>query len=214
MVFGTPSPSHFFSFNTGTPFWSAVAIRPDTADYDMWLFDDAGHATALSSSTRGGNSIDCLTINSNLRGTGDFYPRVDLFSGSGNYTIELAQGADTVGLGTALLGMSSSDVVMVRDVHLQAGVTYAFSLVPQNSGQDGDLFLMASTSGDGATTTRSRSQAAAAGIAAGAGLKASASPRLPLSGEAVMPPGRRHRSVVARHCRPLRQPAAALRGSP
>ncbi|MGH7774887.1 MAG: CARDB domain-containing protein, partial [Candidatus Binatia bacterium] len=138
----TPTP-HNYSYNTTSNFWSVVAIRPVTADYDLQLFDNFAQTVLLGSSTFGGNTIDFVAVDSNIRPLGDYFPRVLQFSGTGNYQIELAQGTDTLPDGSQTIFMGAGDVVVVRDTFLNAGVPYRFRVMPTNAGQDPELFLMA-----------------------------------------------------------------------
>jgi hypothetical protein len=62
-----------------------------------------------------------------------------------------------------------SNVVAVRDTHMTAGTTVTIKVTPTLAGQDPELFLMRSTSGQPATFVRSRSQAFMASTAAGPG---------------------------------------------
>src|SRR4029453_6847858 len=100
----------------------------------------------------------------------DYYPRAYVYSGSGNYQVELAQGASQLNLGTQIVTMGAKDVVLVRDSSLSAGVPTYFRGVPANSGQNPELFLMASNGADSATWVRSRAEAVASSTLNGAGV--------------------------------------------
>ena len=161
-----PTP-HNYSYNATTFFWSAVAIRPPPgADYDLQLFSDFNQTVLLNSSTFGGNTIDFVAVNSNIRPLAAYFPRVFQFVGTGNYQIELAQGADTLPDGSQTVFMGAGDVVVVRDTFLNAGVPYRFRVVPSNGGQDPELFLM----GPGGNNVRARVDAVAGSSSGGPGV--------------------------------------------
>ncbi|MGH2819642.1 MAG: hypothetical protein ACRDJ5_03200 [Actinomycetota bacterium] len=168
LVRPAPNP-HNYSYNTTSGFWSVVALRPDSADYDLDLYDDFGQTSLLGSSVFGGNTIDFMAVDSNHRALGDYFPRARVFSGSGNYRIELAQGSNIIGPGTQSMFMDSNDVVMVRDLFLNAGQEVAIKAQPSNGGQDPELLLMGSDGANSATWVRSRGQAVAGASIAGPG---------------------------------------------
>ena len=165
----TPQP-HNYGYNTSTVYWSVVAVRPPSgADYDMVLYDDRNQTVSLGSSAFGGSSVDFLAVDSNRRPLGDYYPRVNAFSGTGSYGIELAQGFDQLGAATSqAVTMGTNDIVVVRDVNLTAGTPVTFTVTAGNGTQDAELFLFSSDA-NAATWVRSRSQAAAASVSGGAG---------------------------------------------
>ena len=166
----TPTP-HNYSFNSSSAFWSVVAVRPPAGvDDDLALYDDFGQTTSLGSSAFGGNAIDFIAIDSNRRSVGDdYYPRVNQFSGTGNYTIEWAQGSTTLSSGSATAAMGANDVVNVRDTFLSAGTPVYIKLVPSNGTQDGELLLMGDDPASSATWVRPRSSAVALSSSTGAG---------------------------------------------
>jgi hypothetical protein len=166
----TPTP-HNYCYNTSTIFWSVTAIRPPAgADYDLRLYDDPAHTALLSSSTFGGNTVDFVAVDSNHRALGDYHPQVFAFSGSGNYQVELAQGADSLGAASSqAVFMGANDVVVVRDVFLTAGTAVTFRAIPGNGTQDAELFLMSSDGANPATLVKGRPQATLTASAAGPG---------------------------------------------
>ncbi len=166
----TPTP-HNYSYNTTTVFWSVVGIRPPAgSDDDLALYDDRAQGTILATSAFGGSTVDFVAVDSNHRPLGDYYPRVNLFSGGGNYQIELAQGANSLGAGgSQAITMGTGDVVAVRDVFLSAGVAVTLRAVPGNSSQDPELFLMASDGTNPGTWYQPRVNARVSASAAGPG---------------------------------------------
>jgi len=163
----TPSPSHNYGYNTWANYWSVVAMRPPAgADYDLELFDDRAQTVFLSGGYHGGNTVEFIATDSLRRPLGDYYPRAPLWSGTGEYQIELAQGTSELWTSETVT-MLSSDVVVVRDVFLTAGVPTTLSVVPE-PGQDGELFLMRSEAA-AVTWIRSRSQAVASSTFGGPG---------------------------------------------
>jgi hypothetical protein len=162
---------HSYSFNTSTPYWSVVAILPFTGtDDDLTLFDDRAETTFLSSSILGSTATDFVAIDSNLRPYGDYYPKVNLFNGFGDYTVELVQGGGPVLVaGSPMTVNLPNDFVSVRDTYLNAGVPVTLTAAPQNSGQDVDLSLMGSDPTNPATFVQGRIAAVASGNRGGPG---------------------------------------------
>lgn len=164
-----PVPAHNYGFGTTTAYWSAVALRPQVgADHDLSLYDDRALTAPLSGSAYGGSTIDFVAVDSNRRPFGDYYPRVNRFAGSGPYQVELAQGSQVVSPGSTPIAMGAGDVVAVRDVFLGAGTTTTVRVAPTQSGQDPEVFLMASDAGS-SSWVRPRNTAVAGSSAAGAG---------------------------------------------
>jgi hypothetical protein len=159
-----PIPDHRYTFTTNTAYWSAVALRPDD-DYDLQLFDDAT-GVMLNSGPQPGSKIEFIAIDSNAgrRPVPHAYEaRIVNRSSRAEftqfpYTVELAQGAQTLGVGTSqTINMQSNDVVAVRDLRLEAGQKVTITVTP-NNGQNPDVFVMASNPG---FSTPSRGTAAA-----------------------------------------------------
>jgi hypothetical protein len=164
----TPGVPHNYGFSTTSPYWSVTAIRPPAgSDYDLDVYDDRAQTAYLGASVFGGSTVDFVAVDTNRRPTGDYYPRVRRYSGSGGaYQIENARGSDILGYGTSPIAMGASDVVAVRDVWLTAGVQETFKVAAANAGQDAELFVLRS---DAAASTWVRSRATAAAAAAGNG---------------------------------------------
>ncbi|MEU7478336.1 hypothetical protein AB0A63_20290 [Lentzea sp. NPDC042327] len=167
----TPVP-HNFSFNTTTNAWSVVALRsPAGADYDLRVYDDKAQTVQKGASLAAG-VVDFVAINSNSGTTplGDFYPRVNASSGTGGYSLELAQGSTTLPAASAQsIAMSSTKVVAVRDTSLTAGVPVTIKVTPGSASQDAELFLVGSVAGQSATYVRSRTSVAAGAAVGGPG---------------------------------------------
>ena len=150
---------HNYAFTTSTGYWSVVALRPPTGtDDDLTVYDDRAQGTTLASSTWGSDVVDLVAIDSNSgrRTVGDdYYPRVTHYSGTGDYTVQLAQGTDQLTSGTSqAVTFAAADVVKVRDVSLTAGVPASFEVVPA-AGQDLELLLFGSSDATGAVQGRS-----------------------------------------------------------
>ena len=126
-----PSP-HNYSYNTGSIYWSGVAIR-GTNDNDLVVYDDAAQTAPLASSAYGGTTIDYVLVDSNHRALGDYYPRANLWSGSGSYNIEWAGNANTLPEGSTSLSFGSGDVIQMRDVSVGGGVTNYVRVVPSGA---------------------------------------------------------------------------------
>jgi hypothetical protein len=164
----TPHPPHDFYYSTTSPYWSVVAIRSPNADYDLQVFGDSAHSVPLGSSLYGGSTVDFVAVDTNRRPMGGYYPRVFAYSGSGQYQIELAQGATILYSGTSTLTIGEQHVVVVRDTYLNAGDPVTISLTPHN-GQESELFLLGSIPQDPRTFVRSRANALAASTVPGPG---------------------------------------------
>ena len=166
-----PVVPHNFSFSTSTFFWSVVAIRPGPfVDHDMKLFEDFGLTTQIGSSGVAGSTVDFIAIDSNKKALTDYYPQVTQFSGVGSYRIELAQTSLSLGANSSqAVSLGATNVVAVRDTFLNSGATVTIKVTPA-AGQDLELFLMRSISGQPATFVRPRGQAFKTAAAAGPGL--------------------------------------------
>jgi hypothetical protein len=168
-----PTPPHNFSFNTTSIYWSVVALRPPAGnDYDLQLYDDRPQGAFLNSSAFGGSTVDFIAVDSNLRALGDYYPRAQFFAGGGgSYQLELAQGTNTIGVGTPVtVGMGTNNVAHVRDTFLTAGVAYTFRVTTSNAAQNPELFLMGDDPANAASFVAPRSFAVASSTAGGAGV--------------------------------------------
>ncbi|TYB98923.1 hypothetical protein FXF53_16515 [Micromonospora sp. WP24] len=164
----TPTPPHNFGYSTSSVYWSVVALKPNSGDLDLQLYDDRAQGVYLSGSAAGGTTVDFVAVDSNRRALGDYYPRVTNWSGGGGYRVELAQGASVLNGGSSTITMGTNNVVAVRDTYLTAGVPVTISAAATNVGQDAELFLMSSDA-NAATWIRPRSGAAAAATGGGAG---------------------------------------------
>ncbi|HEY0699719.1 MAG TPA: hypothetical protein VGD43_18130, partial [Micromonospora sp.] len=165
----TPQP-HNYGYNTGSYYWSAMAVRPPAgADYDLTLYDDRAQGVYLTGSGYGGNTVDFVVVDSNRRPLGDYYPRVYTYSGSGNHQVELAQGTNVLSAAaTEYVVMGGNDVVLVRDVYLTVGETTTIAVTAGNAGQDSELFLFTSDT-NAASWVKARGSATVTASAAGAG---------------------------------------------
>ena len=161
-----PSP-HNYSFNTVSGYWSGVAVR-GANDNDLTVYDDAGQTASLASSAFGGSTIDYVLVDSNERSLGDYYPRVNLFAGSGPYDVEWAAGATSFAEGSTPVSFGTGDVIQVRDAFAAGGVTNYVRVVP-SAGLDLDLFAHDSTSGTPATYVQGRPAAVASSASGGLG---------------------------------------------
>ncbi|MFN8084272.1 MAG: hypothetical protein U0Q14_08580 [Dermatophilaceae bacterium] len=167
-----PYVPHNYSFSTNTPYWSVVAVRPTgTNDADLRLYDDYNQSVFLKGSTYGGAETDFVAIDSNRLAYGDFYPRINQYSGTGGYKTVLAQGSATLPVGTSSVAMGVSNVVIVKDVYLTAGVRTTITVTPGVATQDAAVYLMGSTAGVASTYVQSRSAAVASAASYGAGLR-------------------------------------------
>jgi len=167
-----PIPDHHYTFTANTGYWSAVALRPDQ-NYELQLYDDATKGF-LSAGPQDGSDIEFVAIDSNAgRRTlpHAYEARVVNRSNSATfpYSVELAQGAQTLGFGTSqTITMGSGDVVAVRDLRLNAGQTATITVTP-NNGQNPEVFLMASDPANPSSWVASRNSAAAGASLAGPG---------------------------------------------
>jgi hypothetical protein len=170
LVLPTPQPPHNYCYDTTSHYWSVVAVRPPVgADYDLQLYDDQAQSIYLAGSGAVSNTVDFVAVDSNHRPLGDYFPRVNAYSGTGNYAVELAQGVDTLPPTTSQsIPMGNYDVVVARDVYLYAGVPVTLKAIAGNAGQDAELFLMSSDANPG-TWIRGRWAAVQSSSVAGPG---------------------------------------------
>lgn len=126
----TPVPAQQFDFVTNQPYWAAVGIKPPAgADDDLVVSDAAG--TLLAGSSRAGNEVDAVAVNSNIRPLGAYHAQVSRFAGTGDYVVELAQGADVL---LATLPPKTQAVALhggflaVRDLRMYEGDVYQISV--------------------------------------------------------------------------------------
>jgi hypothetical protein len=132
-------PSHAYSFTTTTGYWSVVAEKPDAGtDTDLAVYTDFGQTALLASSAYGGTTTDFVAINSNsgAEPLGTYYPRVNQFAGTGGYTIQTAQGANTLSSGVSSPSMLATQPVRVWDSYQTAGVPVFYRAVPTSGTQD------------------------------------------------------------------------------
>jgi IPT/TIG domain len=159
-------PDHNYSDTTTSGYWSVVAEKPDAgSDTDLSVYNDFGETSLLGSSAYGGTTTDFVAINSNSghQALHTYYPKVHEFAGSGGYTIENAQGTNSLSTGTSVVSLAGTDLSRVWDSYQGAGVPVYYRAVPA-AGQDVQLFAL-----NAASNSVSRSGAAATGTDPGAG---------------------------------------------
>ncbi|MFE7245151.1 hypothetical protein [Streptomyces sp. NPDC057580] len=151
----TPDPAHNYRFDTTKVFWSVVALRPPTtADYDLRLYDDEAQNNLLTTSVAGAGVTDFVAINSNRRPTGDYYPRVSLISGSGDYRIE-ADETEGIFSGSPTVTMGTDRLAAVWDICPLNGEKATYTVTPSGTDQDPELFVLnADRSGGDNVVTR------------------------------------------------------------
>ncbi|MGW5852432.1 hypothetical protein ACWFQ8_31625 [Streptomyces sp. NPDC055254] len=168
-----PATAHNFQFNTVQHGWSVMAVRPAGTDYDLRLFDDAIQATSLGESNMAGSSeVDFVAVDSSSgrRALGDYYPRVPSPGlGTTAYRAEFAEApADPlVREVPRTVSMAPDDVAAVFNVSL-TGERVRLTLTPENSTQDGELYVMCSTA-DATTWVVNRAHHVARANATGRG---------------------------------------------
>ncbi|MFD9478380.1 hypothetical protein [Streptomyces nojiriensis] len=168
-----PATAHNFQFNTVRNGWSVMAVRPAGTDYDLRLFDDSVQATSLGESNAAGSSeVDFVAVDSGSgrRALGDYYPRVPSPGpGTAAYRAEFAEApADPlVREVTRTVSMAPDDVAAVFNVAL-TGERVRLTLTPENSTQDGELYVMCSTA-DATTWVANRAHNVARANAVGRG---------------------------------------------
>jgi len=161
---------HKYKYATTWDFWSVVAIETNGApgDVDLQLYDDKAMTQLLDTSGYGLTHTDFIAVDTDHRPQGTYFPKVNAFSGTGSYIIELAQGNDVLSSTTQTIPTTVRDVVFVRDTYLNAGETYYFSATP-TANVDVGIFLMASDPADEDTWVRPRFQAAKTDVSNAAG---------------------------------------------
>jgi hypothetical protein len=174
---------HNFSMNTTTNFWSAVAVVPSVgSDVDLNVFDDRAQTVPLAGSIGGVDVVDFVAIDSNRRAFGDYYPRVNEFSGGTQYDVEVAQGRNILSPATTQTVPMPFDMIAVRDTFLTAGVPVTISATPSTTGQNPGLFVMGDDPANAGTFVRSRFQAVASATVNGPGVGESLSYTPTISG--------------------------------
>ncbi|MBO1330129.1 hypothetical protein [Streptomyces sp. VRA16 Mangrove soil] len=174
----TPDPAHNYRFDTTKVFWSVVALRPPAgADYDLRLYDDQAQNDLLGASVAGTGVTDFVAINSNVRPTGDYYPRVTQVSGTGDYGVE-ADETEGVFAGSPTVTMGADRLAAVWDLCLPEAEKATYTVTPSGTDQDAELFVVDTTQGGGDNVV-SRLGATAAGDTAGAGAPESVTVDLP-----------------------------------
>ena len=84
-----------FTFDQSQIYWQVSGIRPPGgADYDIYLYSDPNFSDLLTYSNYGGNTVDFVVVDHNHAPLGSYYPSVQLYSGTGSYSIEYENGAD------------------------------------------------------------------------------------------------------------------------
>ena len=162
-----PRP-HNYSYNTTTGYWGGVAIR-GTNDNDLRLYDDAAMSVLLGSSSAGGSTIDYVLVDSNRRALGDYFPRAQLWSGSGQYSIGLSGNSTTSGVGVTSTSFGSGDIIEVRDAYVGNGTPEFIRVVP-GGGLDLDVRQHVSDPATASTFVQGRFSAAAGSDSGGAGV--------------------------------------------
>jgi hypothetical protein len=161
-----PTP-HNYSWTTHTAYWSAVAIREDGNDYDLYNYRDFNQTNLLAYSNYGPPYMDFVAVDSNRQPYGSYYPRVTNYSGSGNYDIELAQGAQILSTGSVGQYMGSGDVAHIWDSYQSAGVPVCVRVVP-TAGQQGEILLLGDDPNNSSTWVQGRAATLAdSGISSG-----------------------------------------------
>ena len=161
-------------------YWHGVAVRPDTADYDLMLyngswFGDPNGRVLLNSSAYGSNGIDFVLVDGNhWPSTSTQHYRVADFTGSGAYQLSAGKHGTLLSNGSGgLFGpytLNAIQSLFIADIGFDAASMRRIRLVPAaGSNDDFGLALYRSTAADAGTHTRSRSQSAAAADAAAAG---------------------------------------------
>jgi hypothetical protein len=161
-------------------YWHGVAVRPETADYDLMLYNGSwfgnpdGRAL-LNSSAFSGSALDFILVDGNHwpASSAEHYRVVD-WSGSGSYQLSAGKhGTLLSSTSSGLFGpytLNAIQSLFIADIGFDAASMRRIKLVPAaGSNDDFGLALYRSTAGDAGTYTRARSQAAASADASAAG---------------------------------------------
>jgi hypothetical protein len=178
-LLGTPPVSRdYFQFTRGS-FWNAAAIRPpDGADYDLYLyadsaFGDPGDYDLLKTSSYGGSNVDFVLIDGNHAPSGDYFPEVREYTGSGGtYAIEWGSSTQDTADQDGTYGpytMNTSQVIRVWDSYLTAGTRKYFKLKPVSGNADLGMALYDSDPGTSTSFYKYRANHVVSADAAGAG---------------------------------------------
>ena len=150
-----------YSATTSHDYWSVIAVYPPaTQDYDLYLYDNAGHL--LGSSTYGTGVVDFVAIDSNHQALGTYHISVTPFGGaSATNSVEFADpGTILPQNGTVCCGeqypFTNGDFITINDTYLTAGTEYGLG-----NAFAGELFLMGDDPANPATWIRGRANAVA-----------------------------------------------------
>ncbi|MDZ3823201.1 MAG: S8 family serine peptidase [Pseudoxanthomonas sp.] len=181
----TPGPmGHHYELRpteaTPSNYWHGVAVRPNTADYDLQLydrswFDDPAGRQMLNSSALAGSALDFVLVDGNHWPSGNRqFWRVRNFSGTGSYQLSAGKHGTLIGANTGgLLGpytLNAVQSLFIADISFSADSMRRIRLIPAaGSNDDFGLSLFRSTGTDAATWTRRRGQAVAQSDTGGVG---------------------------------------------
>ncbi|KAA1420233.1 hypothetical protein F0U44_07380 [Nocardioides humilatus] len=162
-----PTP-HLYSAALTNGYWNAVALRQSASgsDFDLRLFADEAMTNQIGLSEGTAGATDYILVDGNHR-TGTFFPRADLFWGSGTYSIEEYLGNSVGNMGATPGSFTATDIIKPWDVQVVAGQTQYIGVQPV-AGLDVSIFAHVSD-GTSATTTQSRYSAVASGQSNGPG---------------------------------------------
>lgn len=161
-------------------YWHGVAVRPDSADYDLQLhsrswFGDPNGRALLNSSTSGGNGVDFIVVDGNhWPGADSEHYRVYHYAGSGAYQLSAGKhGTLFNSTSDGLFGpytLNSIQSMFIADIGFDAASMRRIQLIPAGgSNDDLGLALYRSTPGDTGTYHRRRSQSVTGSDGGGAG---------------------------------------------
>ncbi len=144
---GTPvavgtSPS-FFSFGQPVNYWTVIAVQPPSAaDWDLSVWQDTYTypvcvSNLLAGSSYGGSTVDFVVGDYNFNAYGTRYVQANLYSGTGDATVEWNATDGLLGVNAAAFQVDfaggTSPFIHVWDVALEAGRTYRFNFYPYGS---------------------------------------------------------------------------------
>lgn len=166
-----PAEGDDYRYDTTTGYFSVIGLQsPLSGDVNLTLYDDPDHDKLLATSVLRFARPEFITVDSNHRPLGDYYPLVSPVRGIGKYVIELGQGKDQLVDTPQKIKLGMTSFIVVRDTFLLKDVTYTFTAKPGSSGQDPGLFLMSSIAGLSSTWVKNRQQSTVSADEAGPGV--------------------------------------------
>jgi subtilisin family serine protease len=124
----TPFLQEHYSFNQQSIYWTAVAVRKPSEDWDMAVYSGPCQSGPLASSTYVAGTTDFVIGDFNHNAFQPYYVYSYKYSGTGGARTEWDSGADAAFVNGAFNARTTdaNDLLEVWDVYLEAGTNYTF----------------------------------------------------------------------------------------